>query len=97
MSKAKEKRIAHRIEPARGYALRVGGLHPYVVHFRESLGNPHAKEQVEAMVSEDYQSCVAAVVIPAAEYRRILALERGTPNPNDQRRPSRSERGNGGR
>ena len=66
-----------KVSPNLGYALKVGGPHPYLSSFVTSCGDPSARETIEAKCTQKYHKPVQAVVITLADYRRLLkAAER---------------------
>ncbi len=62
--------MRQKTKVARGWGIRVGGSRPYLDHiFRRT--------QASAMACTECNRVVKTVLVPATEYKRLIALDKG--------------------
>lgn len=65
-------------DPCPGYAMIVGGAHPYVSNiFIPSIGNPNAKEDALSHATEKFHSVERVVVVRRSDWNRLLKFAKG--------------------
>lgn len=74
------KKRSAAVDPAPGYAVVVGGPHPYVSGraFHCSIGDPNARAKATMGCFSSYHKVRPVVLLTLADYRRLLAAARRT-------------------